>query len=174
MSTVYLTVAEADALAATVPALTAWSAADAAAKTKSLARASADVDAAMPYQGRKFDPAQALQFPRVAYDSPAAPPAAAGQPGAPVPEVVWDWDATTNQAVVPRDVKLAVVYQADAVLAGAREPRLSNQHDGVVYALTGSLAESYKRTTGPGVTTGLSRPAWMLVRKYRVKGGRIL
>ena len=75
---------------------------------------------------------------------------------------------------MPEDVQLAVVLQADTILAGDREPRLAAQHDGVVYDQTGSVAESYKQTEGPGVTTGLCRAAWVLLRKYRLKSGKLL
>lgn len=166
----YLTVAAGDSLAATLPALTAWSAADAPTKARALERASLDVDEAMPYQGRKYDLSQVNQFPRVPYDDALVGAAAGGS----APPSVWDWDAERNAATVPDDVLLAVVVQADANLAGEREPRLSAQHDGVVYDLTGSVAESYKQTEGPGVATGLCRPAWMLLRKYRLKSGRVL
>jgi hypothetical protein len=125
----------------------------------------------MPYQGRKYGPAQVNQFPRVPYDgdAPAGPP---GNPGR-LP-AVWDWDAALNAPAVPEDVLLAVLIQADANLAGEREPRLAAQHDGVVYDLTGSVAESYKQTQGPGVSTGLCRAAWVLLRKYRLKSGKLL
>ena len=69
---------------------------------------------------------------------------------------------------------LAVLLQADAILDGTRESRLAAQHDGVVYDQTGSVAESYKQTEGPGVTSGLCRGAWMLMRKYRLKSGKVL
>ena len=165
----YLTVAAADELAAALPALAAWSAATPPAKARALERASIDVDGAMPYQGRRYDPRQVNQFPRVAYDD--APAAAPGHDPRPT---VWDWDAALNAPAVPEDVLLPVVIQADANLAGEREPRLAAQHDGVVYDQTGSVAESYKQTEGPGVTTGLCRAAWVLLRKYRLKSGRIL
>jgi hypothetical protein len=86
---------------------------------------------------------------------------------------VWDWDDVAQEAVVPEDVRLAVLLQADADLAGDREARLAAQHDGVVYDQTGALAESYKQTEGPGVTTGLCRAAWVLLRKYRLKSGAL-
>lgn len=168
----YLTVAAADELAATLPTLAAWSAATSPNKARALERASIDVDGAMPYQGRKYDPAQVNQFPRVPYDN--SPPNAAPVVGGSGSASVWDWDASLNEAVAPEDVLLAVVLQADANLAGEREPRLSAQHDGVVYDLTGSVAESYKYTQGPGVSTGLCRAAWVLLRKYRLKSGKIL
>ena len=157
----YLTVSEANDMAAALPDLAAWAGATAAQRAAALNQASADVDAAMPYQGRVFDPGQVRQFPRAVPDEPA-------------PGGAWDWAAAANAAVVPRDVKLAVLFQADAVLAGTREPRLAAQHDGVVYELTGTLAESYKRTTGPGATTGLGRRAWLLMRPYRLRDGKLL
>src|SRR4051812_45989277 len=109
----YLTVDEAGVLAATVVGLAAWSAADDAAKGAALAQASSDVDAAMPYQGRPVDLDATAQFPRIAYQgAPDAAPVARAS-GA---DVVWDWDAVTNAPAVPRAVKLAVLYQADAIL----------------------------------------------------------
>ena len=172
----YLTVPEADELASTFPGLAAWTAATPSAKGAALNQASADVDAAMPYQGRTFEEAQPRQFPRVAYESASI---SAGDAGGAAPlsapgRVVWDWDFTQQTAVVPLDVKLAVLHQADAILAGSRESRLSAQHDGVVYDLTGGLAESYKETTGPGVSTGLCRRSWVLMRQYRLRGGQLL
>jgi DnaT-like ssDNA binding protein len=169
----YVEVAEAEELAATFPGLPAWTAAAPAARAAALNQASADIDAAMAYQGRPLEEYQARQFPRVAYESTSLPRAdVAG--GAAAGRVVWDWDFTTNQAVIPLDVKLAVLHQAEAVLAGTREPRIALQHDGVVYDQTGSLAESYKHTTGPGVATGLCRRSWVLMRQYRLRGGRLL
>ena len=168
----YLDVVEAGALAADLPDLPAWAAATDPARGAALELATLDIDAAMPYQGRRYDPAQPRQFPRVAEDAPPVPSdavAIAPAGGA----VVWDWDSVQNAPVVPRDVKLAVLFQAESLLADAREPRLSAQHDGVVYQLTGTLAESYKQTPGPGVRTGLCRRAWVLLRQYRLRGGRI-
>ena len=161
MSNAYLTTAEADALAATLPGLTAWAAASDANKAKAIERASRDVDNAMPYQGRKYAAGQVNQFPRVPFDGCARAD-------------VWDWDATTNAAVAPDDVLVAVLMQADTILAGDRDARLDAQHDGVVYDQTGSVAESYKLTQGPGVTTGLCRAAYVLMRKYRLKSGQLL
>jgi hypothetical protein len=159
----YLDVAEADDLAALLPGLAAYRAADDAAKAAALDEATADVDAAMPYQGRKRDPAQPREFPR-ADDGPAGPGSGldSGTSG-----------VAGGPAVVPDDVLRATLYQADAILAGAREPRLSAQHDGVVYELTGQLAESYKATPGAGLRTGLCRRAWVLARKYRLRSGRL-
>jgi hypothetical protein len=125
----------------------------------------------MPYQGRRYAPEQARQFPRVPSDeSPGFSDGFDRDPRS----AVWDWDDAAQVAIVPEDVLLAVLLQADTVLAGDREARLASQHDGVVYDQTGSLAESYKQTEGPGVTTGLCRAAWVLLRKYRLKSGRML
>jgi hypothetical protein len=167
----YLDVAEADALAGTVSGLTAWAGADAPAKAAALSRASDEVDHAMPYQGRRFAPQQPREFPRLAFDEPLLGGRDPSLPGA---AIVWDWDDATTAAVVPWDVKLAALLQADSVLDGSRNARLEAQHDGVVYDQSGSIAESYRRNTGPGVPTGLCRRAWVLVRRYRLKGGRLL
>ena len=170
MSTPYLTASAADVIAATLPDLSAWSAATTDEKSAALLRATLDIDNGIPYQGRKYDAAQGNAFPRVPYDEPSQSSASSGVN---VPDV-WDWDAMASEAVVPQEVLLAVVYQADAILAGERDLRITAQHDGVVYDQTGSVAESYKQTEGPGVTTGLCRTAWVLLRKYRLKGGKLL
>jgi hypothetical protein len=167
----YVDVAEADALAATTTGLTAWSAAPAPAKAAALARASDEVDRAMPYQGRRYGNNQPREFPRLAFDEPLL---GDRDPAAPGAAIVWDWDDAVAGPVVPREVRLAVLLQADSVLDGSREARLDAQHDGVVYDLTGTLAESYKLNTGPGVTTGLCRRAWTLMRRYRLRSGRLL
>ena len=169
MTTSYLTPTAADALAADLPDLPAWVAATTDEKSAALVRATLDVDNAMPYQGRKYDPGQARAFPRCPYDDS---PGLAGFDGSPREEV-WDWDTGASAAVTPEDVELAVLFQAEAILAGERESRISAQHDGIVYDQIGSVAESYKQTQGPGVTTGLCRAAWVLMRKYRLKSGRM-
>lgn len=170
MSVSYLTPAEADAIAATLPALAAWTAASSPEKTTALERASLDVDNAMPYQGRKYASDQVNQFPRIPFDDLPGGSGFDADPRA----GVWDWDTNANQAVVPPAVLAAVLVQADANLSGARDARLAAQHDGVVYDQTGSVAESYKLTKAPGVTTGLCRTAWVLLRKYRLKSGKLL
>lgn len=159
----YLDVAEADDLAARLPALSAYRAASADDRAAALVQATADIDSAMPYQGRPYAAGQRLAFPR--WNDPAADRAGVG--------TVWAFDDETATAVVPDDVKQATLHQADAILAGTREARLSAQHDGVVYELTGGVAESYKATPGPGVPTGLCRRAWVLMRRYRLSSGRL-
>jgi hypothetical protein len=168
----YLDVTAADALAVEVPSLTGWLAASSDAKALALTQASSDVDAATPYQGRRYEVSQVLEFPRVAYDGPGASadhPTATGSP-----PVVWDWDDAADEPVVPNDVLLAVLYQADSILLDERESRIDAQHDGVVYQLTGTLAESYKQSPGTGVRSGLCRRSWMLMRKYRRRSGELL
>src|SRR5688500_16532020 len=100
----YVEVAEAEELAATFPGLPAWAAAAPAARAAALNKASTDIDSAMPYQGRPDEEEQPRQFPRVAYESTSLPRAGASGDAA-VGRVVWDWDFTTNAAVIPLDVK---------------------------------------------------------------------
>lgn len=162
---VYLTLADADSLAAMLPELSAYKAATDDAREAALRQATLDVDAAMPYQGRRYDPDQPREFPRRDADSVHVAASTAS---------IWDWDADTAAAIVPPAVRRATLWQADAILAGVREPRLSAQHDGVVYVQTETTAESYKSAPGVGLPTGLCRRAWLLLRRYRLKGGSLL
>lgn len=159
----YLSVDEANALADALPGLATWKASTADAKAAALAGATQEVDDAMPYQGRRYVADQPLAFPRVSDDSGAAEAAE-----------IWDWDSAGAAAVTPMDVRRAVLHQADSILDGSRSDRIDRQHDGVVYDLTGTLAESYKSTSGPGVATGLCRAAYVLMRKYRLRSGRLV
>lgn len=165
---VYLTVSEADTLAASTLGLVQWATATASEKTSALDAATRVIDTAMRYQGRKHDPAQVLEFPRVAYD---------GAQGA--AEVVWDWDATAGAAVIPPDVKAACLVEADEILQDVkgksqRWRRLDEQHQGVTFDLTGSMAEAYRKGTAPAGRTGLSRRAFDLLSRYRLVTGRMV
>ena len=169
--TVYLTVSEADALSASVLGLLQWSAATAPEKSAALEAATRLVDGALHYQGRKYDSAQALQFPRAARDGRE------GRDGA--AEVVWDWDATSAAAVIPPAVKLACLIEADEILQdlkgkSQRWRRLDEQHQGVTFDLTGSTAEAYRKGTAPAGRTGLSRRAYELLSRYRLASGKMV
>lgn len=170
----YLTNAEADTIAAALPAslLTAWAAASAPNKTAALEQATADVDAAGPYQGRRYKSeadGQALEFPRVAY---AQGPGVGGQESG----VIWDWDATAKAAVVPLNVKRAVVYQANAILSGEGARLLDARHGGLASQSVGGVSESYVQGSGVGGqgSGSLSRRAADLLRGYRLRTGRLL
>lgn len=165
--TAYLTVADADTLAASVLALAQWSAATSADKASALDAATRLIDAGMRYQGRKYDAAQVLQFPRLAADEGGAA------------ESVWDWDAATSAAVIPSAVKLACLIEADEILqdvAGKsqRWRRLDEQHQGVTFDLTGAAAEAYRKGIPAAGRTGLSRRAYELLAPYRLVTGRIV
>ena len=169
----YMDVDEADALAATTNGLISWSGASAPAKAAALIRASDDVDHAVPYQGRRYTlcPPQPREFPRLAFEEPLI---GMRDPALPATAMIWDYDDATQDAVVPADVKQATLIQADAILTGTRDARLDLQHDGVVYDQNGADAESYRRSTGMGLPTGLCRRAWLMIRHYRIKTGRLL
>lgn len=173
--TVYLSVSEADALAVSTLALAQWGAATAADKAAALDAASRTIDGAMRYQGRKYDPGQVLQFPRVAYDGAAPSPPCAG----PAAELVWDWDDATDTAVVPPAVLRACLIEADEILrdvAGTsqRWRRLDEQHQGVTFDLTGGAAEAYRKGVPPAGRSGLSRRAYDLLAPYRAVSGRLV
>ena len=169
----YLDVEQADALAETSSGLVSWSGATAPAKAAALIRASDDVDHAAVYQGRRYRSrsVQSREFPRLAFEEPLI---GTRDPALPATAILWDYDEAVQDVVVPADVKLATLLQADAILTGARDARLDLQHDGVVYDQDGSDAESYRRNTGAGLPTGLCRRAWLLIRHYRIKTGRLL
>ena len=175
--TVYLTVTDADALAPSILGLIQWSAATSTDKTNALDAASKVIDSAIRYQGRKYDPAQALQFPRVAYDTGCGnAPLAAGPTG--VADLIWDWDAASGAAVVPPAVQRACLVEADEILqdVAGKSPRwrrLDEQHQGVTFDLTGSAAEAYRKGTAAFGRSGLSRRAYELLAPYRLVSGRI-
>lgn len=170
--TVYLTVTEADALAATTVGLVQWPTATSTEKTNALDAATQLIDTALRYQGRTYDPAQTLQFPRVAFD-------AGGRPSSAAAELVWDWDATANASVIPPPVKRACLVEADEILqdlAGKsqRWRRLDEQHQGVTFDLAAGAAEAYRKGVPPAGRTGLSRRAYDLLAPYRVVSSRML
>jgi len=166
----YLTQAEADTLAAAMLNLDAWGTASSAQKTAALEQASYDLDDALAYQGQKYDPTQALQFPRVARSTGVEGPY---PPGVPTPpSVVWDWDDDTNAAVVPPRVLRACLAQANDILDGGRKQRLDAIHDGLASQSTGSLSESYRADALRDAK--LCREAMQLVECYRLKFGRLM
>ena len=172
--TAYLTVAEADALAASTVGLVQWPTATSTEKSNALDAATRLIDAAMHYQGRKYDGTQILQFPRVAYDAGDA-----SRSGTGAADVVWDWDALTSAAVLPPAVKRACLIEADEILqdlAGKsqRWRRLDEQHQGVTFDLASGAAEAYRKGVPAAGRTGLSRRAYELLAPYRVVSGRII
>jgi hypothetical protein len=173
----YLLRGDADYLASMLPAsmLTAWLSASATAdaKSRALEQASSDVDAAGPFQGRKYVTSQIRAFPRVAYETLPAGYVQQGRTG--LADTVWDWDEATNAAVVPMDVKQAVLYQANAILAGGRGRIQEAIHGGLASQSVGGMSESYR--PGGSVTDGLGvvcQPAAALLSRYRLRTGRLL
>ena len=174
----YLTLDEADAIAGTLLSglVAAYMAAEPPQKQAALEAASADVDGACRWQGRKYDgdgaisgTAQVLEFPRLAYGdaSYAIAPTLGSLCN------IWDWDADTATAVVPEAVKRAVVIQAADRLDGRRLGRLDGRA-GLIAQTTGSLSETY---TAAGPTEAMRRlcpEAAALVERYRLRSGGLL
>src|SRR5688500_13954869 len=165
--TVYFTVSEADALSPSLLALLQWDASTTDEKSAALAAATRLIDAGLRYQGRKYDAAQALQFPRVAVDDGAAA------------ETVWDWDVATSAAVIPPAVKLACLIEADEILQDVkgksqRWRRLDEQHQGVTFDMTAGAAEAYRKGVAPAGRSGVSRRAYELLAPYRLVSGRVV
>jgi hypothetical protein len=141
---------EARALAATLPSsrLAAFRAASDVDAWAALAEASSRIDARRGgYQGRKYDPEQVLEFPRVKnatdprftgagpgswpLDEAAATQSFPGDIGDTPAAAIWDWDSTSNAATVPRKVKLATLHEANSILDGQRAAMLDAQHNGL-------------------------------------------
>ena len=163
----YLTVSEADTLAATTLGLIQWSLSTVDEKSAALDAATRLVDDAMHYQGRRYDPDQPLQFPRAAFDDGGRA------------EAVWDWDAVAGAAVVPPAVKRACLIEADEILQDVkgksqRWRRLDEQHQGVTFDLTGAAAEAYRKGIPAAGRSGLSRRAYELLVPYRVVSGKLI
>jgi hypothetical protein len=183
----YLTVDDADGLAATLPAalVSAYAAATEEQKAAALEQATLDVDAGGPYQGRRYAAAQTLEFPRVPYPGSIDPTRQAG--GQSCYGDVWDWDSDAQAAVVPRNVKVAVLYQANHLLSGAATQTSDRQQaiaDGLASQSVGGMSESYRDPASGGGAAGggsgsagqalLSPRARQLLARYGLKSGRLL
>jgi hypothetical protein len=157
----YLTVAAADALAATLPGLAAYKAlTDDAAKLAVLSMATLRLDNSR-WQGRKYDPDQELEFPRVPYGDTR----------------VWDWDATAEEAVVPQAVKVAVMFEADWIQSGTADRVQQALSAGLTSQSTGNLSETYNAALAARVAAGEPLPlcaeAERMMARYRLKSGGI-
>jgi len=165
----YLTTTEADALAATLPAasLAAYLAATTAAKAAALELATIDIDSAMRYQGRRYDGTgeQVLEFPR--YNGSGDTDGVA---------TVWDWDATEEEAVIPLQVKLAVLFQADGILSGAVATRTSAGDRMIASESVGGMSQSYHAPATIMTSGGilLVTRAAELMKRYRLRSGSLL
>jgi hypothetical protein len=171
----YLTLAAAQSLAAGMIGVDAFTAAATAEPVKALAAldlASDRVDAAVVYQGTRYDPRQERQFPRIPYAQAGTtldntwPPVTLHDA-----TYVWDFDDATATVVVPLNVRRAVVYEAAAILTAGREARRDAIHDGLLSQGTGSLSESYR---DPAASSPVCRDAHLLLSRYAVRQGRIL
>lgn len=162
----YITIDEADAFAAGIIAPDSWLANGTFAKTAALERATRDIDG-LRFQGAKHDSSQQLAFPRVA--DPAASLAQTPPVG-----TIWDWDESTQTAVVPAAVKRSCFEQALFILSGGsdqRRGRLEAQADGVVAQSAGGVSESYRADGRP---SAVCLEAAQLLRPYLLRTGRLV
>ncbi|MGN6724305.1 MAG: DnaT-like ssDNA-binding protein [Tepidisphaeraceae bacterium] len=170
----YLMLAEADAMAASLPKLDSYKAADATGRQQLLAGATMRVDASRRWQGRKYHHDQTLEFPRIPH--PRYMPIQNGyvQPVSPSYTRVWDWDAVNKVAIVPTRIKLAVLYEADAMGDGERDRIVAAVSAGLTAMNTGSLSEQYRQlNAGQADVAPLCPQAENLVRSYRLQTGEL-
>lgn len=167
----YLTTEAADALAATLqPPVTSYLAASAPAKLGALEEATRRIDAAYRYQGARYLAGQELEFPRVPFGD--ASPAVLTYPAVDVNQQdIWDLDPVTSQVVVPLNVRVSCLRQADAILAGDKEAARASERLGLASQSTGGRSEAYV----PAHTTAeamLCLEARALLQRYKLRVGR--
>jgi len=176
ISGAYLTAVEARELGAVTAgsAITTLLAKDDTELATLLLAASWDLDHAMTYQGVRYEADQAREFPR--YKRQLGTPdlrqpreQLTGSVG------VWDWDSSTNTAIVPERVKLACLHQAASLLDTNFRGRLDAIRSGLASQSIGSLSETYLKPADiPGGLSGLSDLAQRLMDYYRARSGGLL
>lgn len=179
----YLLSAEGLVLAASMLNVSYFLGAASATQSAALAAATADIDTAIRYQGRRVDMvAQLTEFPRVAYESNTAsasynyvgPLATNMLPGG---NTVWDWDSVNQMAVIPDRVKRACILQANSRLDPVRLATLDRAASGLTSQKIGSAAETYdiaQMIAASGGSLALCREAAALMNFYRIRQGRML
>lgn len=153
----YQTLAEANARAANIFGLSAWLTADDSGKAKALAEACRRIDAARAFQGRKLCPDQALQFPRIDGHR------------------LIDADSNRNP-IVPENILVAQILEADAILAGDKHTRRVADRQGLASQSNAEVSETYVAAGAVGGGSGvtLCNRAAELVWAYRIRSGAIL
>ncbi len=177
MTESYLESTDARELAGSLPELTALLAKTDDELDVLLYAASLDLDAAMPYQGVRYEADQAREFPRyqrvlgLGYGvlDTSTINQTSSWPG------VWDWDIDTDAAIVPLQVKIACLYQAASLLNPGFRSRLEAIRSGLAGQSVGSMSESYLPPGSvPGGLTGLCDKAQRYMDKYRLRTAPML
>ncbi|HVS73087.1 MAG TPA: hypothetical protein VHQ47_17665 [Phycisphaerae bacterium] len=173
----YLSVSDARALAATLPLMTKVVAQTDDDLGTLLLLASIDIDAAMRYQGRKFDLTQVREFPRVAYGPPVTPLGVLIPGPSPyaIDTIVWDWNSDASAAIVPDAVKIACLFQVAWILQPQYAKRLESIRSGLAAQGIATASETLQSLAAAGGTmTGLSDRASRMLDQYRLKTGAML
>ena len=84
------------------------------------------------------------------------------------PKLIWDGDNATNTAVVPSQVKLATLHQADSILAGDRKAAAEAISKGISAQSTGSVSVTYRADARPDL---LAVRARLIMEKYLLVSG---
>ena len=183
----YLQTTDAAALAPSLLPLPAFAAATTTQQSAALTAASADIDRAMRYQGRKLHRLQQLEFPRLPYferfgafgdlwpqDWPddwwADCPFSDGWT-----DVIWDFDPVSKTIIVPLKVQQACLYQANDILDGSRAATIEKLAMGLSGQSIGTAHESYDAKLGrAAAVSGLCRRAQSLMQFYELRTGQML
>lgn len=173
VGTTYQSADAADALAAARAGLAAFKAASGEEKLAARQVAAERIDASRRWQGRKYDMtagAQPREFPRVARGSSGLYPNGSVLN---VGDEIWDLDSDSN-VIVPLEVRLAEIYEADAILGDpGRAERLQAIADGVTSQSNSGMSESYGQMKSDG-TPKLCNEAENLLRRFKLTSGQML
>jgi hypothetical protein len=165
-----LTLERAKALIADLPDVTRTAALSDDALTKRLAICSRRVNTAHRWQGRKYDPAQVWEFPRVLHG-----PHDVTYPSFVVDySDVADWDYDTDAAIIPLDVELAVIYEIESHEDGSMARVLGKIASGISAQSTGGLSVTYNTAMYASGRPRLCPKAGGLVSRFILTSGGLL
>jgi len=171
------TAAEGRTLAAGLPGLDAVLALDDDAFLGLATLASIDIDAAMAYQGQKFDitpGAQQREFPRIPYPENVGDWRSRMQFGfigwTFSEDQIWDWDMATKTAIVPPEVKVACLYQ----MAWLLQPKFAARLEAIRSGLTDQKIGTASESMADAGSNGLGRRAHQIMAQYGRTTGKLL
>ena len=144
-----------------------------------LMTATLDIDNAMRFQGRKYDPDQEREFPRVPRGQTPNQFGSAISDPIPYPSPlgrieVWDWDPANDVPIVPQKVLIAVLFQAAWLMQPQYAQRLEDIRSGLAAQAIRTSHEMNIKSgeAAAGGFSGLGDRAQRIMDFYRLKTGR--